>query len=403
MNIFINNRYRKIYKTTEGTFYVIYKKNTVNITKYFKKNGVIKKEHKHLIQQKSKKISGGDKLVLKICSFNVYTWNGYKSYPHIFNKNFIKLIRDNNIGLLLTQEDDIDDNDDTHESVKAYYSSGVISDKAYSKDVKHDRFHFISCINSHNEGTLQFYRGVVPRNAIIIKDTKFNLTIANLHLEGGRFVDLELDDLNFKIYLNIKLGLLEKVLELKPDIILGDFNSVYCNDQILLRQMHEEQFAYYRDIRNNELVKIKREETSQLNSFSYHMRTTYGLNLIKKCAHRDSDNKVLSLDHVISWNNAPFALLKEKGYEYVEPENITVSTSSSASKVGAVKAVINPTNSRGNNIIDHVWVKRSIESEYTLTTKIYNLGEEVSYLYGNVSDHNPLILTIEQKKRKRSD
>ena len=116
--------------------------------------------------------------------------------------------------------------------------------------------------------------------------------------------------------------------------------------------------------------------------------------------------KKLSLDHVISWNNEPFALLKAHGYVYVEPKNITVSDASSASKVGAVSAasaVINPTNSRGKNIIDHVWVKQSIQSEYTLTTEIYDLGEEVSNLYGNVSDHKPVILTIEQKKRKRTN
>ena len=393
MNIFINNRYRKLYKTAEGTFYVIYKKNNVNITKYFKKNGVIKKEHKHLIQQKLKKIGGGNKLVL--CSFNVYTWNGHKSYPHTFNKNFKKLISDNNIELLLTQEDDIDDNDDTPESVKAY-----------SKGDQSDRFHFSSCINSHNKGNLQFYRGVVPRNAIIIDDSVFGIRIANLHLEGGRFVDLELDDDTFQIYLDIKLGLLKEVLKSSPDIILGDFNSVYCNDEEMLKKMHDDQFEYYKVYRNNELLKIKEKENST------YMSTSYGLNLIKKCPHRDSNNKNLSLEHVISWNNKPFALLKENGYEYVEPINITVkavSATSSTSKVGTVskvkaaKAVINPTNSRGKNIIDHVWVKKSIKSEYTLTTEIYDLGEEVSNLYGNVSDHKPVILTIEQKKRKRAN
>jgi hypothetical protein len=170
--------------------------------------------------------------------------------------------------------------------------------------------------------------------------------------------------------------------------------------------MHDKQFDYYNVYRNNELLKIKEEENSPINPFSLHMRTSYGLNLIKKCAHRDSNKKNLSLDHVISWNNAPFALLKEQGYEYVEPINIAVKAISDASKVGAaskIKTVINPTNSRGNNIIDHVWVKKSIKSEYTLTTEIYDLGEEVSNLYGNVSDHKPVILTIEHRKRKRTN
>jgi len=387
MNIYINNRYRKLYKTTEGTFYVIYKKKNLNITNYFKKNGVIKKEYKHLIQQKSKKIGGTDnKLVL--CSFNVYTWEGYKSYPYTFDTNFKKLINDKNVELLLTQEDDIEDNDDTNESVKAY-----------SKGNQSKRFKFISCINSHNEGKLQFYKGVVPRNAIIIKDNEFGINIANLHLEGGRFVDLELDNDKFQIYLDIKVGLLKEVLklppELSPDIILGDFNSVYCNDEILLKKMYDDQFAYYKNL------KIKQVESRSLNPFSEHMRDIYDLNLIKKCPHRNSNNKILSLEHVISWNNEPFALLIAHGYKYIEPNNIKVSAPRTDSNV------INPTSSRGKNVIDHVWVKESLNSKYTFSTEIYDLGEEVSSFYGNVSDHKPIILTIEKniltKKRKHSN
>ena len=78
-------------------------------------------------------------------------------------------------------------------------------------------------------------------------------------------------------------------------------------------------------------------------------------------------------------------MLQESGYKYIEPENIKT-----------VDMKINPTNSRGNNVIDHVWVKESMLSKYTLKTEIYDIGEEVSYLYGNVSDHKPVILTIEK-------
>jgi hypothetical protein len=390
MNIFINNRYRKLYKTTDGTFYVIYKKNDLDITKYFKKNGIIKKEYKYLIQ-KSKKVGGTDnKLVL--CSFNVNAWEGYKSYPYTFDTNFKKLINDNNVELLLTQEDDIEDNDDTNESVKAY-----------SIDNQSKRFQFNSCINSHNEGNLQFYKGVVPRNAIIIKDNEFGINIANLHLEGGRFVDLELDNDKFQIYLDIKVGLLKEVLNLTPapDIILGDFNSVYCNDEILLKKMYDDQFTYYKKNRNEELIRIKQVENRFLNKFSNHMRSTYNLNLIKKCPNRNSNNKTLSLEHVISWNNEPFALLKAHGYIYIEPNNIKVSDPRTDIDI------INPTSSRGKNVIDHVWVKDALNSKYTFSTEIYDLGEEVSSFYGNVSDHKPIILTIEKniltKKRKYSN
>jgi hypothetical protein len=384
MNIFINNRYRKIYKN-ESLFYVIYKNNKINITKYFKKDGVIKKEYNHLIQQKLKKVGGtGDKLVL--CLLNVFTWSGYESFPINFDKKFKKLINEKNVMLLLTQEDELQD-DDTTESVKAY-----------SKD-KSGRFSFITCINT----SLQFCRGVIPRNAIIIKDTEFDISIANLHLEGGRFIDLELDDNTFQIYLEIKLALLKEVLKTQPDIILGDFNSVYCNDPILREQMYIAQQAYYNNYINQypqkpckwcsiKETKIKKDEKHPLHLFTSHMSDDYGLNLINKCPNSKdkNDKKVLSLKQIIFWNNEPFILLKQSGYKYIEPENITVNKK------------INPTNSRGENVIDHVWVKESMHERFTFRTEIYDgFGDPVSNLYGLVSDHKPVILTI--KKRLDSE
>lgn len=383
MNIYLYNRYRKIYKTADSKLYVIYKKQKVYITDYFKKNGVIKKEHKHLIQQKSKKVGGaGDTLV--VCSFNVYSWNGYKADRKNFDGLFKNLITEKGIELLLTQEDDIDNNDDTSESVKVYTLNGYDGNEDNSS-----RFSFVSCINSHNEGILPFYRGVEPRNAIIITDKVFGISIANLHLEGGRFVDLELDDDTFSKYLEIKVGLLKEVLKSSPDIILGDFNSVYCDNLALLNKMYEGQKAYYDNKRNSDLKYIKDEEEGySLNSFRQHIETSYGLKLFKKCPHRRSDNIVLSLENIKSWNSAPFALLQNTDYTYIEPGNIKT-----------VSGKINPTNSRAENVIDHVWVKQSILAKYTLSTEIYDgFGEETNYLYGGVSDHKPIILTIQKKQ-----
>ena len=383
MNIFLYNRYRKIYKTADSKLYVIYKKEKVYIADYFKKNGVVKKEHKHLIQQKSKKVGGiGNSLVL--CSFNVYSWNGYAAGRSNFDERFKKLITEKGIELLLTQEDDINNNDDTSESVKVY----TLNDDDGNDD-NSSRFSFVSCINSHNEGILPFYRGVSPRNAIIIKDKVFGITIANLHLEGGRFVDLELGDDTFSKYLEIKVGLLKEVLKSSPDIILGDFNSVYCNNLVLLNKMYEGQKSYYDNKRNSDLKYIKDEEEGySLNSFRRHIETSYGLKLLKKCPHRRSDNIVLSLENIKSWNSAPFALLQNTDYTYIEPGNIKT-----------VSGEINPTNSRAENVIDHVWVKQSILAKYTLSTEIYDgFGEETNYLYGGVSDHKPVILTIQKKQ-----
>jgi hypothetical protein len=384
MNIFLYNRYRKIYVTNDSLIYVIYKKKRVYISKYFKKNGVIKKEHSHLILQKSKKNGGGSSNsgsnTLTLCSFNVYTWNGYGTSRDSrlnFDTLFSKLITDNNIELLLTQEDEINNNDDTSESVKAY----SLNDS--------ERFSFVSCINSHNEGKLQFRRGVFPRNAIIIQDTMFGISIANLHLEGGRFVDLELDDTSFDKYLEIKLGLLKEVLKSSPDIIMGDFNSVYCNNSTLLDKMYTDQKNYYDGSRNSELERIKLEEGYTHEPFRRHIQTKFGLSLINKCANRNSGSKNFSLENIISWNNKPFTLLQAENYVYIEPSNIQLAGGK-----------INPTSSVGKNIIDHVWVKQSLLDKYTFKTKIYNDFGEATYatnnLYGGISDHKPVILTIQK-------
>ena len=386
MNIFLYSRYRRIYKTDNSLLYIIYKKQNIYITDYFKKNGVIKKEHKQLIQQKSRKAGGGgDKLVL--CSFNVYAWNGYRTNLKIFDYKFAKLIKEKGIELLLTQEDEISNNDDTSESVKAYSLNMIHG----------SRFSFISCINSHNEGKLPFYRGVSPRNAIIIEDTVFGISIANLHLDGGRFVDLELDDDNFHKYLKIKVGLLKEVLKMSPDIIAGDFNSIYCTDADLLEKMYAAQKLYYDSDRNNEVQRIKKEQGKDeygysSNSFTRHIENYFNLNLINKCAHRTCDKRDLSLLNIISWNSEPFTLLEDAGYEYIEPENIIMASGE-----------INPTNFRGKNVIDHVWVKKSLHRNYTFSTKIYDdFGEAVNDLYGGVSDHKPVILTIQKRYSERT-
>jgi hypothetical protein len=384
MYIFLYNRYRKIHKTADGLLYVIYKKNKVHIAKYFKKDGVVKKEHKHLIQQKLKKVGGAGNALI-VCSFNVFMWNAYNDLPE--RKKFIEkfkiLISKKNVMLLLTQEDAIDDIYDTTESVKAYSLN--------AKDSK--RFSFISCINT----SLQFCKAVVPRNAIIIKDTAFGITIANLHLEGGRFIDAELGSNTFQIYLEIKLALLKKVLGLEdpPNIILGDFNSVFCKDPKLLQQMYDDQKVYYDNSRTS-IIKSEEDTEYYLNSIEKQLHTNLSVNLIQKCARVSSDNKTLSLEHIIYWNNAPFLLLQEAGYEYIEPTNIT-----SGGK-------INPTNSRGENVIDHVWAHKSIREKYTFSTEIYDgFGEEKDKLYGGISDHKPVILTIQSAaqtgKRKRTN
>jgi hypothetical protein len=379
MNIFLYKRYRKIHKNADGLLYIIYKKDKVHIAKYFKKNGVVKKEHKHLIQQKKKIAGGGGTLV--VCSFNVYTWNGYNTKRDNFIEKFKKLISEKRVDLLLTQEDQHDIVYDTSESVKAY------SLKKEEEGTK--RYLFSSCIST----SLQFCKGIVSRNAIIIEDTQFGITIANLLLEGGRFVDTELDDDKFKIYLEIKLALLKEVLglEQQPHIISGDFNSVFCNDPKLLKKMYDDQKAYYDGSCSKKASSSSFPSDDDTENSLYpaekQLQDKLGVYLIQKCPNNcgDKDKKALTLEQVISWNNAPFLLLQKAGYEYIEPTNIKTSDGK-----------INPTNFRGNNVIDHVWAHKSIRKKYTFSTEIYDgFGEAVEHLYGGISDHKPVILTIQ--------
>ena len=410
MNIFINNRYRKIYKN-KNSFYVLCKKEQVDITDYFKKNGDIKKGYAHLIQQKPKKVSGsggsgvsggvGNTLVLS--SFNVYTWNGYNMRRSNFDTKFKELIADKGVELLLTQEDYYQDGDN-NETVKAY-SKNIKEFKGSSR--KPSRFNCLSCITT----TPSFY-GAVPRNAIIIKDRAFGITIANLHLEGGRFVDTELYDSTFQTYLEIKLDLLNKLLALKqtPDIILGDFNSVYCEDGVLLEGMYKAQQAYYNG-RNHSAAKQQGEaaqagEAGEAHiskvvgdAFTKHIGDNYGFTPLGRCPRSkvvkrsckktlSSNEKTLSYSNIVSWNNAPFALLSKNGYIYVEPTNIKV------------RGEVNPTNSRGKNVLDHIWVKASLYERFSFNTEIYDgFGDADSdLLYGGVSDHKPVIMSIQMKE-----
>ena len=420
MNIFINNRYRKIYKN-KNSFYVLCKKEQVDITDYIKKNGDIKKGYAHLIQQKPKKVSvsgvsGGVGNTLVLSSFNVYTWNGYNMRRSNFDTKFKELIANKGVELLLTQEDYYQDGDN-NETVKAY-SKNIKEFKGSSR--KPSRFNCLSCIT-----TTPFFYGAVPRNAIIIKDRAFGITIANLHLEGGRFVDTELYDSTFQTYLEIKLDLLNKLLALKqtPDIILGDFNSVYCEDGVLLEGMYRAQQAYYKG--RNYLAAKQQGEAAEAadageadeehiskavgDAFTKHIGDDYGLKPLGRCPRKSgkklkkcdidllkickktlsSNEKTLSYSNIVSWNNAPFALLSENGYIYVEPTNIKV------------RGEVNPTNSRGKNVLDHIWVKASLYERFNFNAEIYDgFGDADSdLLYGGVSDHKPVILSIQMKEQ----
>lgn len=200
------------------------------------------------------------------------------------------------------------------------------------------------------------------RNCLIF--TVKGITIANIHLEGGRYVDLDLLNNNkvhtkFNRYLDYKCELLYCLLDEKIDIICGDFNSVYNTNQYL---------------QNNYLV-------TQYNYFA---------NII---------NRVLTVDEKLKikkWNEHIYKTLLSNNYKYISPNN--------------ANNVI--TTSRGMSIIDGFFIINSIYSKsikantyiIELDENIYNTNYEYSnynytnnnhYLINGISDHNPVLLSIE--------
>lgn len=113
------------------------------------------------------------------------------------------------------------------------------------------------------------------------------LKICNVHLQGGVYVDSNIihnptskDDI-----LQNKLAVLQSAIEKDPDIILGDFNSVYSTDSAQHTKMMDGQYLYFAD-------------------------------LAKK-------NNVSGLDQefIKTLNEEPIRLLQQKGYVYAKPKN----------------------------------------------------------------------------------
>ena len=146
------------------------------------------------------------------------------------------------------------------------------------------------------------------------------------------------------------------------------------------------------------------------------MNVNYGLNLINSCPPDSQSQKALTsppdsqskkaltcppnsqskipltFNQIISWNNEPFLLLEQNGYTYIEPGNIKKDNK------------INPTNSRGENVIDHVWVKHSLLQRFTFSAEIYDgFGELVCNFYNWTSDHKPVIVTIIRKSDSKAE
>ncbi len=84
---------------------------------------------------------------------------------------------------------------------------------------------------------------------IIVKLGNVEIKIANVHLSGGRYDDQQF---NNELYSSIKNEQMQQVINANPDIIVGDFNSYFLNDDIdsLLTEYYIYQQAIQRNLKN---------------------------------------------------------------------------------------------------------------------------------------------------------
>jgi len=258
---------------------------------------------------------------ISVATFNIYNGrcNHFADSSTILNK--LKL------DVVCTQEDnDVIKNIGKYKKVMSC-GSGYEIVGIYSPTPK--QISNINCIDTQPP-----LKGIPKRYAIVFD--QHGITIANLHLEGGRFTDQHLFTY-FNQLLDYKMDLLHKVVNSKPDIILGDFNSVFSTQETRISQFIQQQIEWYQSIYNKELTK---------------------------------DEKQLVMD----WNMKPFQYLLHHGYVYATPSN----------------EMTDITNGRGNSIIDCIFYNP--QKLNMVSSQIIPIIDSQNNYNNNIciSDHNPV-------------
>jgi exonuclease III len=204
---------------------------------------------------------------------------------------------------------------------KIYYNKGIQED---------DRPEFIKCIYDNKN-----------RSAILIKYK--GILIANVHMEGGRYMD-EMFCNSPNEMQERKMILLHNVLKEKPDIIVGDFNSVYSSNETQFERFILSQNNYFKEI----------------------------------CRHE------IPAETILKWNKEPFDELLKNGYQLAVPNNETLMI----------------TNARGQTIVDMIWYKPdSIQLNNTQIFPLMKDGDSYDRKSCVFSDHNPVFTTVSLRYR----
>lgn len=190
---------------------------------------------------------------------------------------------------------------------------------------------------SSEEKRTELKLNVVPIRYAIMTTLK-GITIGNIHMEGGRFTDIQLikGDSNLQSY---KMSLLEQLIDKMPDIVVGDFNSPYSEHPDIQRSFEEHQLAYFTGLASPEPINLNQTE------------------------------------RIIEWIRAPFQLLKEKGYTYASPRNYSEIS-----------------NHLGKSIVDGIWYKA--DKMVCIDSYILPLPYTAFFC---LSDHNPVIASFKLK------
>jgi hypothetical protein len=258
-----------------------------------------------------------------------------------------------NLKFIFTQENSINNKFENFELINdfggAFNMIGTYSKPDLESDLDNSLINENIDVNNEHEEFAPNLDGISKKYANMINYN--NILICNLHLDGGRFFDRNILKLEkFKSYLDYKLLLLQKVLDLKPYIIVGDFNSVYSEDDKLLQKFLDSQYEYFKSINK-------------------------GVELTN-----------LQIQNIKLLNSEPFKLLKDNGYVYAKPINEN-------SEI---------TSARGNTIVDTIWYNPDT------VVLVYNSAKIIPIMLPNDnyenrrcinSDHNPVyaeFIKIEQ-------
>lgn len=291
-------------------------------------------------EYKLKKITENSSKI-NIVTYNVYMYECNRKWNLLdFMMEDGELKKEYNDVIICTQEDtksfDIISN-----KFKRIKVCGKLTEKeaVYTTESNFNNVIFDKCIEINGKPAISN-----TRSAIIFSSQ--GIKIANLHLEGGRFFDMNFYADKFDILNNYKLQLINAVVEEKPDIILGDFNSVYSNNENRLKEFIDKQQNYYRN---------SKPTVYEPQSDLYNQR-------------------------VIDLNISPYNILVNNGYTYAIPSN----------EDGMI------TNGRGNSIIDCIWYKKDkLFMEFCKIEPVLQQSDQ--YNVNNcISDHNPVhaIFTI---------